>query len=141
MSDYRRRLLEISTVVQLSLADLIVLDHRLGRPAATDFARLVDPWCYPGEKTPATVAAKRYFQSVLDKAETAGRIFLFWTTESMSAYLLSPLLLRRGERPALVRAGLKRADTGAELGAAADASTAAEQRSPQNDVAELSQVV
>jgi hypothetical protein len=61
MSDYRRRHFEISTVVQLSLADLIVLDHRLGRSAATDFTRLVSPWCYPGEQVPATIAAKSYY--------------------------------------------------------------------------------
>ena len=55
MSDYRRRHFEISTVVQLSLADLIVLDHRLGRSAATDFTS------YPGEQAPATVAGKSYY--------------------------------------------------------------------------------
>ena len=41
------------------------------------------------------------------------------------SYLLSPLLLPKGKRPTLVRAGLKRAAPGAALRAAADDSTAA----------------
>ena len=54
---YRQSLVEIAVRFRLSLADAIVLVHRLGLSIATKIVLLVDPWCYPGEQTPATVAA------------------------------------------------------------------------------------
>ena len=109
MSDYRQGFMEISARFPFSLADAIVLEHRLGLTNAAQIVLVVDPWCYPGDETPATVGAKRVLQSAVDKAKDVGTNFKHFTAESMSAYLLSPLLLPKGNRPSLVRAGLKRA--------------------------------
>jgi len=120
MSYYRQGLMEILTRFPISLADAIVLVHRLGLTNAVQIVLAVDPWCYPGEETPATVGARRVLQSAVDKANGAGTNYKHFTAESISAYLLSPLLLPKGKRPSLVRAGLKRAASDATLGGAAD---------------------
>ena len=100
---YRQSLLESSARFPLSLADGIVLVHRLGLSSAAKIVLSVDPWCYPGEQTPAAVAVKGSLQGATDKAKREGDIFYQWTPESRTGYLLSPLLLPKGKRPSLVR--------------------------------------
>ena len=117
MSDYRQGAMEITARFSLSLADAIVLEHRLMEVKIT---LLVDPWRYPGEETPASAVIKWVLQSAVDKATAEGKHFGEWTAESMSAYLLSPLLLPKGKRPSLVRARLERAAPDSALGAAGD---------------------
>ena len=112
--------MEITARVSFSLADAIVLEHRLGLTKAAKIILVVDPWCYPGEETPASAGIKWVLQSAVDKAAFEGKIFGKWTAESMSAYLLSPLLLPKGKRPPLVNARLKRAAPDSGLGAAGD---------------------
>ena len=85
----------------LSLADLIVLVHRLGLGQAAGFVAVVDPWKYPDEATTGAPAIKGYSQGAVDKATHAAKIFHSWTEESKTEYLLSPLLSRN--RPCLVR--------------------------------------
>jgi hypothetical protein len=120
MSNYRQGSMEILTRFPISLADAIVLVHRLGLTNAAQIVLAVDPWCYPGDETPATVGARGVLQSAVDNANGAGANYKHFTAESISAYLLSPLLLPKGKRPSLVRAGLKRAASDATLGGAAD---------------------
>ena len=119
MSDSRQDSMEITARFSFSLADAIVLEHRLGLTKAAKITLLVDPWRYPGEETPASAGIKGVLQSAVDKATAEGRTFVQWTAESMSAYLLSPLLLPKGKRPPLVRV-LKRAAPDSALGAAGD---------------------
>ncbi len=58
MSDSRQGSMEITARFSFSLADAIVLEHRLGRTKAAKIFFLVDPWCYPGEETPASAGIK-----------------------------------------------------------------------------------
>ena len=53
MSDYRQSLVALSLRATLSLADAMVLVRRLGHTRAVAFIDVVDPWCYPKEKTRA----------------------------------------------------------------------------------------
>jgi hypothetical protein len=110
MSDYRQRCLELPLRARLTLADSIVLVHRLGHTNATSFISVVDPWCYPGEKTQAPCLVKNITQKAVDKAAAAGKRFNLWTEESISAYLCSPLLVQPGERPELIRKGARDSD-------------------------------
>ncbi len=59
MSDSRQGSMEITARFSFSLADAIVLKHRLRRTKAAKIALLVDPWRYPGEGTPASAGIKR----------------------------------------------------------------------------------
>ena len=120
MSDSRQGTIEITARSSFSLADAIVLENRLGRTKAAKIILLVDPGCYQGEEAPTSAGARRVLQSAVDKATAEGKHFGVWTAESMSAYLLSPLLLPKGKRPSLVRARLKRAAPDSALGAAGD---------------------
>ena len=85
----------------LSLADIIVLIHRLGIVHAAEIVTVVDPWQYLEEATTARPGIKRYIQSAVDKATLAGKIWCAWTEVSKMEYLVSPLLCRN--RPCLVR--------------------------------------
>jgi len=102
MPEYEQSYLEISTVGQLSLADAIVLVQFMGPTDAARFVSFVDPWRYPGEQAQASIGVKGCLQSAVDKAASEGRRFAAWTTESISDYLLSPLLVPKGSRPPLV---------------------------------------
>ena len=102
MSDYRQTCLELPLRARLTLADAIVLFHRLGVMNAVRFISVVDPWCLPGQKTRAPCLVKRFVQSAVDKA-TVGKRFNEWTAESMTPYLMSPLLVLAEERPVLIR--------------------------------------
>jgi hypothetical protein len=103
LSAYEQSHLEISTVAQLSFADAIILVQCMGLTDAARLVSLVDPWCYPGSQSPASVGVSRYLQSAVDKASSEGILFYAFLAESVSAYLLSPLLLPKGSRPLLVR--------------------------------------
>ena len=100
MSDYRQSLLRIITSYRLSLADAIVLVQHLGYTKAAAFIDVVDPWCYPTEKTRAPVGINNFLQRAMDKAAHAFTLH-HWTPESLTAYLLSPLLILK--RPDLIR--------------------------------------
>ena len=86
---------------RLSLADTIVLVHRLGIVHAAEIVAVVDPWQYPEETMAAGPGIKRYIQRAVDTATHAGKNILDWTDESKTGYLVSPLLSRN--RPCLVR--------------------------------------
>ena len=59
MSDYRQYFLELKCEDRLSVADAVVLEHRLGLTKAAHFVAQVDPWCYPhDDSTPATIGFK-----------------------------------------------------------------------------------
>ena len=98
MSMYRQESMETEAHFRLSLADGIVLVQCSSLTLAANIVRSVDPWCYPDEETPATVNVISYLQKAVDKATQEGKSFCRITEESMAAYLLSPLLLPRGER-------------------------------------------
>jgi hypothetical protein len=88
---------------RLTLSDGIVLGRWLGLKRAAQFVIAVDPWTYVGEDKPAPIKAYQYLQSCVDKAAVAGRNFGRFTEESVSAYLLSPLLMPpKAARPSLV---------------------------------------
>jgi hypothetical protein len=121
ISEYWQKFIDISTWFYFSLAYDIVLVHCLGMAYAIRIVHSVDPWCYPGEEIPATVAVRSRLQSAVDTASSDGIRFNDLTSESISAYLLSPLLLPKGKRPSLVRVPrLMRAAPDVAPGAAAD---------------------
>ena len=60
MSAYEQSHLEISTVAQLSFADGIVLVQCMGLTNAAELVSFVDPWCYPGSLTPASIGVIGY---------------------------------------------------------------------------------
>ena len=86
---------------RLSLADTIVLVHRLGLVNAAEIVTVVDPWQYPEDATTVAPGIRNYIQRAVDKAAHAGKNILDWTDESKTGYLVSPLLSRN--RPCLVR--------------------------------------
>ncbi len=93
MSETRQSSMEISARFPFSLADSIVLVHRLGLRTAAKIVLLVDPWCYHGEETPATVVVIRALQIAVDKAANDGKRFSAWTATavSMSAFFFQHL--------------------------------------------------
>ena len=102
MSDYRQNLLELKFRDRLSVADAIVLVHRFGLTKAAAFVAEVDPWCYSHDEAHATLNVKRYVQTTVDLAAHACREITKFTDASISEYLCSPLLLKKGDRPSLV---------------------------------------
>ena len=59
MSDYQQQFHELRFKDRLSVADAVVLEHRLGLTKAANFVAEVDPWCYPhDDSTPATIGFK-----------------------------------------------------------------------------------
>jgi hypothetical protein len=103
MSDYRKNLLELSFRGPYTLSDSMTLVHRLGPKNAARFINTVDPWYFPGEKTRASCLVERFLQGAIDKANIAGKMFNLWTEESLTEYLMSPLLVQKGQRPELIR--------------------------------------
>ena len=85
----------------MSLADVLVLELYFGRKNATQIIEVLDPWCFSGETSKATIAFKGFSQSILDIAKDNGKQIAHFTEESKTAYLLSAFLTR--ERPALIR--------------------------------------
>ena len=60
----RHHLIEPTFRGPLSLADLIVLVHRLGLGQAAGFVAVVDPWKYPDEATTGAPAIKATFRAL-----------------------------------------------------------------------------
>ena len=99
ISDYRQQNLELKIRDRLSVADTIAL---VGVTKAAAFVAAVDPWCFPHDDAPATINVKGQVQSVVAKATHAGKSMCTFTDSSISAFLLSPLLVKKGDRPSLV---------------------------------------
>ena len=87
----------------LSLADVVVLVQYVGLQKATAFVTSVDPWRFAGDGNAASPAIRGRIQSVVDAAVTAGKNFSEYSEENIASYLLSPLLVPKGDRPPLVR--------------------------------------
>jgi hypothetical protein len=102
MSDYRQQNLELKIRDRLSVADAIALVHHLGVNKAAAFVSVVDPWRFPYDDAPATINVKGQVQSVVAKATFLGNTLSKFTDTSISAFLLSALLLKKGDRPSLV---------------------------------------
>jgi hypothetical protein len=103
MSDYQQQFHELRFKDRLSVADAIVLEHRLGLTKAANFVAEVDLWCYPHDDTPASIGVKKYLQSLVDQATHAAKSLSQFTDASITDFLLSPLLVKKGDRPTLVR--------------------------------------
>ena len=63
MSDYRQSCVALALRATLTLADAMVLVRHLGHTKAAAFIGVVDPWCYPTEKTRAPVGINNFLQS------------------------------------------------------------------------------
>ena len=108
LPENRHQYVEMNMHERLSLADGIVLVHYLGLANAVEFISTVDPWQYPDEEeeTPGPVCqpvCRKFTQSAVDQATSAGNMFSKYTADSKTSYLLSPLLVQTGERPNLIR--------------------------------------
>ena len=103
MSDYQQQFHELRFKDRLSVADAVVLEHRLGLTKAANFVAEVDPWCYPHDDSPAFIGVKTYVQSVVAQATHAARSLSQFSDTSITDFLLSPLLVKKGDRPNLVR--------------------------------------
>ena len=103
MSDYRQQFLDLKFRGRLSVADAVALEHRLGLTKAAAFVAEVDPWCYPHDETPATILVQSQVQSVVAQASHAGKNTKDFTDESITNFLLSPLLVKKVDRPSFDR--------------------------------------
>ena len=104
LPENRHQYVELNMHERLSLADGIVLVHYLGLANAVEFISTVDPWQYPDEEEETPGPGCRMFtQSAVDKATSAANMFSKYTSDSKTSYLLSPLLVQKGERPNLIR--------------------------------------
>jgi hypothetical protein len=103
MSDYRQQFLDLKFRGRLSVADAVALEHCLGNTKAAAFVAEVDPWCYPHDETPATILVQSQVQSVVAQASHAGKNMKDFTDESITNFLLSPLLVKKVDRPSFVR--------------------------------------
>ena len=70
MSDYQQQFHELRFKDRLSVADAVVLQHRLGLTKAATVAE-VDLWCYPHDDTPASIDVIRCVQIVVAQANHA----------------------------------------------------------------------
>jgi hypothetical protein len=88
--------------------------HHLGVNKAAAFVSAVDPWRFPHDDAPATINVKGQVQSVVAKATRSGKSLNKFTDTSISAFLLSPLLLEKGGRPSFVLKAKKQRSTPSE---------------------------
>ena len=95
MSYYRQQFLDLKFRGRLSVADAVALEHRLGLTKAAAFVAEVDPWCYPHDETPATILVQSQVQSAVAQASHAVKNMKDFTDESITNFLLSPLLVDR----------------------------------------------
>ena len=102
MSDSQQKFVDVNMRGRLSVADAIVLEHRLGLTKAAYFLSVVDPWRYPHDDSPASLNVLSYVQKVVDKAAHSGKWLKTFTDASVSDFLLSPLLIKKEDRPPLV---------------------------------------
>ena len=91
----QRRSYEPDLRGRVSVADAIVLEHHLGRTAATRVTEIVDPWQLPGENARSSVGIKVCIKIAVSKVAKAGRHFSELTEDSIAAHLLSPLLVNK----------------------------------------------
>ena len=98
MSDYQQQFHELRFKDRLSVADAVVLLTK-----AANFVAEVDPWCYPHDDSPAFIGVKTYVQSVVAQATHSARSLSQFSDTSITDFLLSPLLVKKGDRPNLVR--------------------------------------
>ena len=103
MSDYQQQFHVLRFKDRLSVADAVVLEHRLGLTQTANFGAEVDPWCYPHDDSPALIGVKTYVQSVVAQATHAAKSLSQFSDTSITDFLLSPLLVKKGDRPNLVR--------------------------------------
>ena len=103
MSSYRQNYFEFAFKDRLSVADAVVLEHRLGLTKTANFVAEVDPWCYPHDDTPATIGIKGCVQGIVAQATHAAKSLSQFSDTSITDFLLSPLLVKKGDRPNLVR--------------------------------------
>ena len=103
MSEFCQQFLELRFKDRLSVADAVVLEHRLGLTKAANFVAEVDPWCYPHDDSLALIGVKSYVQSVVAQVTHAARSLSQFSDASITDFLLSPLLVKKGDRPKLVR--------------------------------------
>lgn len=107
---------------RLSVADTIVLHMQLGLSKAACFVSAVDPWHFPadadGDEAPSGSNIKGYVSHAMDQFAQKAKHLSVHSEASISAFLLSPLLVKKGMRPLLVR------KTAAELTASLCASPA-----------------
>ena len=73
MSDSSQKYIELRFKDRLSVADAVVLEHRLGLTKAADFVAEVDPWCYPHDYSLSSIVVKSFVQSVVAQAANAAR--------------------------------------------------------------------
>jgi hypothetical protein len=71
ISYYQQKFHELRFKDRLSVADAVVLQHRLGLTKAATFVAEVDLWCYPHDDTPALIGVKRCVQIVVAQANHA----------------------------------------------------------------------
>ena len=102
MSDCRQQFIDFKFHDRLSIADAIVLVQFLGLTKAAAFISEVDPWSYPHDDTPATLTVRKYVHCSVDLAAHAGKTIARFTDASITEYLCSPLLVKKGDRPSLV---------------------------------------
>ena len=133
LPENRQQYVAINIHERLSLADGIVLVHYLDLTRAAQFICSVDPWLYPGtdeeEEAPGPLCIP-FTQSAIDKATAAGKLFSKFTEESKSSYLLSALLLRKGDRPDLIRISKAARGTSSDRIAPLDAAVASPRHIP-----------
>ena len=112
MSEHRQGFLDLKLRDRLSVADAIIIHQRLGVTKAANFVDVVDPWCYPDDDTPSTIVVKPYLHSLVDKAASAK--ISDKTEASITEFLLSPLLMKKGGRPSFVLKAKKQRSTPSE---------------------------
>ena len=102
MPEYQQQLVHLNMRDRLSVADAVVLEHRLGLTKAVNFVTIVDPWRYPHDDTPGSLKVNSCVQSVVAQALHTGKTLIKFTVASITDYLLSPLLVKKGDRPPLI---------------------------------------
>lgn len=103
MSDSSQKYIELRFKDRLSVADAVVLEHHLGLTKAANFVAEVDPWCYPHDYSLSSIVVKSFVQSVVAQAANAARSLSQFTDASITEFLLSPLLIKKGDRPSFAR--------------------------------------
>ena len=86
------------------MLDAIALVHHLGVNKAAAFVAAVDPCRFPNDDDPETINVEVQVQSVVAKATLLGNTLSKFTDTSISAFLLSPLLVKKGDRPSCSQA-------------------------------------
>lgn len=97
--EYQQQLVHLNMRDRLSVADAAVLKHRLGLTKVVNFVTIVDPWRYPHYDAPGSLKVNSCVQSVVAQAVHTGKTLIKFTDASITDYLLSRLLVKKGDRP------------------------------------------